>query len=497
MSDLRLSKADDHKSIEKFFRTEGRPISGHPISTEDHVAIEKYFSVFSGFLNQMPLAFYYSRIIEGRWTIQRLSDGITALLGYPKEDLIGKIGFDGLIVDSDFYKTLPIRAEQQTGEYIYLYTLRTATNKPKRVIDKGFFILDPEGRLQGALGVVMDFTLETGFDILDYLPHQAESPPTNSGTLAQIVGFSQPMKKVIERIKIIAPNQGHLLIQGESGTGKELTARAIHDLSLNHGRPLIAINCGAISEYLMESEFFGHVKGAFSGATENRKGYLDVVDNGTLFLDEVGEMPASMQVKLLRVLDGYGYTPVGSTKNKKTRFRLICASNRDLESLVAAGLMRLDFYHRIKQLTITLPPLRDRAEDIEPLINHFAERYFNDNHIAYPEGKSILPAEVLTAFKAHQWPGNVRELHHAVIKYLSMGEIEFTTGPGPKTLEREPDQMMRPPIAYDGPETLGEFEKTRLIRALNQSGWDTAKAALILGKTRRTVQRKMLKYGLK
>ena len=464
----------------------------------DHETIIKYFSIFSSLLDQLPVAFYYSRMTDNSWTVHYVSNGITRLLGYKKEDIIGKMGFDDLIIENEFYKTMPIRSDMATGRFSYLYTMKTSSNKPKRVIDKGLFLFDGDGQLMGGAGVMMDFTLEADFDILDYLPSTKPVESKNQGTLEQIIGFSPPMRLVVDRIKKIAPTHGHILIQGESGTGKELTARAIHDLSDNHARPLIAINCGAISEHLMESEFFGHVKGAFSGATENRKGYLDVVDNGSLFLDEVGEMPVNMQVKLLRVLDGYGYTPVGSTRTKKTDFRLICATNRDLESSVAAGVMRLDFYHRIKQLTITLPPLRERIEDIEPLIEYFAERYFNDNHITHPDDEPILPAEILAKFKSHNWPGNVRELHHAVIKYLSMGEIDFSP---PQVQPQATDTNNGSQGAITPgqiiPETYEEYDRLRLIKTLNQYDWNTAKAAAVLGKTQRTIQRKIAQYGLK
>ena len=312
--------------------------------------------LLSGLLDQLPLAFYYSRRKEDLWVVEFVSDGITPLLGYKREDLIGT-SFAELNMDKEFYRGIPIRSAKNTSEFSVLYTMRTARNTPKRVIDKGLLLFDAHGHLQGAIGVLMDFTLQPGFDI-PYLPALAPPAKPVKFSLGEIIGHSRLMKKVIENILKVAQTQAHVLIHGESGTGKELAARAIHEMSGFYGSPFIALNCGAISEQIMESEFFGHVKGAFSGAFENRPGYLDVVNNGTLFLDEVGEMPVNMQIKLLRVLDGYGYTPVGSTKSKHSRFRLICSTNRDLSSSVAAGIMRLDFYHRIKQLTITMPPLR-------------------------------------------------------------------------------------------------------------------------------------------
>lgn len=466
-------------------------------SSKDQGALIKHFSLFSGFLDQLPIALYYSRKTKDSWVVEFLSDGITRLLGYKKEEIIGKMGFSDLTMDHDFYKAIPIKSTKKTNEFSYLTTLLSKSQTPKKVIDKGLFFFDSKGRLKGATGVLMDFTLEPGFDILEYLPAASIRPTSKKSSLDEIIGHSPLMKKIIERILKIAPTQGHVLIQGESGTGKELTARAIHELSGFFNRPFIAINCGAISEQLMESEFFGHVKGAFSGAAENRLGYLDVVNQGTLFLDEVGEMPISMQIKLLRVLDGYGYTPVGSTKVKNSKFRLICATNRDLETSVNAGMMRLDFFHRIKQLTVSLPPLRDRTEDIPSLIRSFAERYYSDNYLAYNEDQPVLPAHVIDNFMSYNWPGNVRELHHAVIKYLSLGEIDFADsialvkGADPTHLDKKNT------ISHSFPESFEAYDRDKLLAELVKHDWDTAKTALALGKTRRTIQRKIKTYNLR
>lgn len=466
----------------------------------DSEALVRYFTLFSGFLDQLPIALYYSKVSKDRWIVEFLSDGITRLLGYAKEEIVGRMGFVDLNMDKDIYKTIPLRSNSKTNEFGFLYTLRTKHNTPKRVIDKGLLLFDSAGNLKGATGVLMDFTLDPGFDILEYLPATSRPPKKAKNSLDEIIGHSKPMRKAIQGILKIAPTNGHVLIQGESGTGKELTARAIHELSGKFNRPFIAINCGAISENLIESEFFGHVKGAFSGATDNRKGYLDVVDNGTLFLDEVGEMPVNMQVKLLRVLDGYGYTPVGSTRTHNSHFRLICATNRNLETSLEAGIMRHDFYHRIKQLTITLPPLRERTEDIEPLIDAFAERFFSDNQLLPPDNRPVMPADIREKFMAYHWPGNVRELHHAVIKYLSIGEIEFSLPPGRMTVvtERPYAAISRgAPGPADMPRSFAEYEKEALLKTLNECGWNIREAAARLDQSLRTIQRKIAKYGLK
>ena len=466
----------------------------------DNEALMQYFRLFSGFLDQLPLALYYSSVSNDRWVVEFLSDGITRLLGYSKEEIVGKVSFVDLNMDKDIYKTIPIRSDSDTNEFGFLYTLRTKSNAPKRVIDKGLLLFDDDGSLKGATGVLMDFTLDPGFDILEYLPAGSVPQKKSKNSLDEIIGQSKAMRTVIQRILKIAPTNGHVLIQGESGTGKELTARAIHELSGKFSRPFIAINCGAISENLIESEFFGHAKGAFSGATDNRKGYLDVVDNGTLFLDEVGEMPLNMQVKLLRVLDGYGYTPVGSTKTRNSNFRLICATNRNLDTSLELGIMRHDFYHRIKQLTIMLPPLRERGEDIEALIDAFAEKFFHDNQRLPPSDRPAVPPDIREKFRAYNWPGNVRELHHSVVKYLSMGEIEVpsptATPPQYVSSIRQADSG-RYTNQPEKPRTFAEFEKEALIQTLNDCDWDIGQAAIALNQSKRTIQRKMAKYKLK
>ncbi len=466
---------------------------------QKHSELLKAFELVSGFINQLPVVCYHSRFINNAWVVQSISDGITRLLGYKKEDIIGKKGFHELVLDNEFYTTLPLESDQSTDKFSFLYALMTAQQTPKRVIDKGIFLFGPSGQLVGSLGILMDYTLESDFDILDHISFQLPTRSEQIGSLEQIIYSSATMKKVVDRILKIANTNGHVLIQGESGTGKELTARAIHESSKYGRRSFIAINCGAISEHLIESEFFGHVKGAFSGANEKRKGYLDVVNHGTLFLDEVGEMPINMQIKLLRVLDGYGYTPVGGTKEQHSQFRLICATNRKLEQSIAAGLMRLDFYHRIKQLTVTLPPLRDRQEDLLPLIRAFAERYYNDNRLPMTMKKYPIPEDILEKFKAYHWPGNIRELHHAVIKYLSFGEVDFTEKMREVGLVNQLKEHLEVSQGAPSEESVSysEYEKRSLLKVLNQCHWDTKEAARILNKTQRTIQRKIARYKLK
>jgi two-component system, NtrC family, response regulator HydG len=294
-----------------------------------------------------------------------------------------------------------------------------------------------------------------------------------------IIGKSEAMQEVYELILKAAHSEASAAVFGESGTGKELVARAIHELSGRHDKDFVTVNCGAIPENLLESEFFGHKKGAFTGAYADKAGYLDIADRGTLFLDEVGELTLNMQVKLLRAIDGGDYTPVGSGRPKKSNFRVIAATNRRLMDLVKEGEMREDFYYRIHVIPIALPPLRERREDIPLLVDHFLSLYMPDD-----QKDRRIPAKMLVAMYTYPWPGNVRELQNVIRRYLSMGNWDFLNQ----------DQGVREASASDNYTLKGaveDLEKTAVKKALDQARWNRTRAAQILGISRRALFRKM------
>ena len=228
---------------------------------------------------------------------------------------------------------------------------------------------------------------------------------------SEIITINAKMKKLLEALKQVAPTKVTVLLEGESGTGKEVFARTIYRLSDRADKPFVSINCGAIPEELIESELFGHEKGAFTGAVAMKKGKFELADKGTLFLDEIGELPKSMQVKLLRVLETQEFTRVGGTKTIKTDVRFIAATNRNLEEEVARGNFREDLYYRLKVVRIKIPPLRERKDDIPLLVRHFLEKHQAD------VGKKVdkVSPEVIRLFQQYDWPGNVRELENIVI----------------------------------------------------------------------------------
>jgi DNA-binding NtrC family response regulator len=301
-----------------------------------------------------------------------------------------------------------------------------------------------------------------------------------------IVGESPPMRAVMELVEHVAKTDATVLILGESGTGKELVARAIHGRGPRRYAPIVAVNCGAMPESLLESELFGHEKGAFTGAENRRKGRIEMADGGTLFLDEVEAVHPKMQVDLLRVLETKELTRVGGTRPIKVDFRVVCATNGNLERAVAEGRFRQDLYYRIKIFTIELPPLRARPSDIPALANHFLERFAREmnNHITH------ISPQAMDLLVAYDWPGNVRELSNAIERAMVVGR--------PPEIRPEDLPLRRPAEneAVSG-ESLAEMEKRHVAAVLERTGGNITRAAEILQVDRVTVYHKIKKYGLR
>lgn len=308
---------------------------------------------------------------------------------------------------------------------------------------------------------------------------------------AGIIGKSEAMQEVYELILRASVTTATAIIYGESGTGKELVARAIHDLSDRKNNRFVAVNCGAIPENLLESEFFGYRKGAFTGAGANKQGYLDMADGGTLFLDELGEISINLQVKLLRVIEGSGYTPVGGKQVKRSNIRIIAATNRDLQDHVRKGLIREDFYYRVHVIPIHLPPLRDRKEDIPLLIDHFLSQFKEG------DAPPSIPGNLIDALNNHHWPGNVRELQNVLHRYLTLKRIDLSGIPG-KSTAAVSSGVISFPVSETGSfqEAMGNYEKHLILQALKKARWHREKASEALGIPRRTFFRKIKKYGL-
>ncbi len=296
-----------------------------------------------------------------------------------------------------------------------------------------------------------------------------------------IVGSSPAMQKVFRMIRQAAPTDATVLIQGPSGTGKELVARAIHNLSQRSKGPFVAVEFAAISPNLLESEMFGHEKGAFTGATSRRIGRFEAANHGTIFLDEISEMPLELQVKLLRVLQEREFQRVGSNETVKADIRIVAATNRDLAAYVREGRFREDLYYRLNVIDLHLPALKDRSGDVPLLVNRYLKEF---------GGKSVSP-DAMRLMEAYAWPGNVRELRNAVEKMCVLSPSgEIGVDDVPDEMKRESSKM----LSTSG--TLGETEKAKILAVLEEVGGNRTKAAERLGISRRTIYRKLEEYGL-
>ncbi len=308
-------------------------------------------------------------------------------------------------------------------------------------------------------------------------------------TVNELIGSSPAMQRVKEIIGKVAVADSPVLIEGESGTGKELVAAAIHRLSARAKGPFIPVNCSAIPRDLLESEFFGHVRGAFSGAVADTLGLFRGANEGTIFLDEIAELPPELQVKLLRVLQEMQVRPVGSTKAFPVDVRVIAATNRNLEAEMTAGRFRQDLYYRLNVIRINLPPLRERREDIPALVNHFIRRF---NKRFRRDVRGITP-DALNALTAYDYPGNVRELENLIERAFAMGAREQITLADLPSLTARPE--VAPSVATKTIPTLAEVEKELILRALAVFNNDKEEAARALGISRRTIYRRLKEYG--
>ncbi len=301
----------------------------------------------------------------------------------------------------------------------------------------------------------------------------------------EIVGQRPPMRKVLELIEHVAKTEATVLILGESGTGKELVARAIHAASKRRYAPLVAVNCGGLPDSLLEGELFGHEKGAFTGADEPRKGKIELADGGTLFLDEVGAINLKMQVDLLRVLETHEVFRLGAGQPRKVDFRVVCATNDNLDRAIREGRFREDFYYRINVFTIALPPLRARRGDIPALAQHFVERFARqmDSRI------TAISPEAMVLLLNQDWPGNVRELSNAIERAMVVGRPPAIM-PGDLPIRNE--RGGAPPV-----QSLDEVEKQHIAAVLISTDGNVTRAAEILQVDRVTVYNKIKKYGLR
>ena len=385
----------------------------------------------------------------------------------------------------------PIRQEKRVVGLVHLYSTASGA------------MLDPED---------LEFTLAVADNValaLKNLSRQQELVENLSltqneilqlrqrlGAESEIIGSSSLMTRLQQAIYQAAPSRATVLVRGESGVGKELVARAIHFASPRSSGPFVCLNCAALSESLLESELFGHERGAFTGATDRKIGKFEAADRGTLMLDEIGEMSPSIQAKFLRVLEGHAFERVGGNRSIRVDVRVIAATNRDLEKRVAEGQFRRDLYFRLHVVEILVPPLRKRPEDVAELAAHFLRRYKEET------GKKIrgLTAHALDKMKSYRWPGNVRELKNAIERAVVLTRTEWIDADdlvlSSLPLAHESGEIARPAVPRSH-QTLADVEKWHIQETLEAEKWNKSRSAAILGIERSTLDRKIRRYDLR
>tara|TARA_R110002072_G_scaffold62902_1_gene157049 strand:- start:424 stop:1767 length:1344 start_codon:yes stop_codon:yes gene_type:complete len=350
-----------------------------------------------------------------------------------------------------------------------------------------------EGALEAIKGGATDYLTKpfTDEELLSAVRRSLEAlvpnrPPLTCNQLGAqhgLLGTSAPLQRLVGEIKKAARTRATVLLLGESGTGKELVARAIHYEGERKNAPFVSVNCGAIPHELLESELFGHVKGAFTGASESRAGFFLTAEGGTLFLDEIAETSPAMQVKLLRVLQEREVLVVGSSQPQKVNVRVMAATNKDLEALIRTGAFREDLFYRLNVLRLKIPPLRERDEDVVLLTRHFADRFAKE-HGREPLG---FTQRALEGLRSHSWPGNVRELENAIQRLVVMADADLIDMPDLPAFMR----FTAPRPAEDLTRTLKDVEKSYVLRVLESVEGNKSRAAQILDIDRKTLRAKL------
>lgn len=450
----------------------------------------------STLMNNLPGIAYRCKADES-FTMEFASQGSKRLLGFDPQELLdkGPNAYQRIVLPEDRENMLRLVRESVAKKrpFSFIYRIRTAGGEEKWVWEQGEGVFDDNDRLVALEGFISDVTAYKEVELdLRKENVRLRSSISERYRFGDIIGKSQKMQEVYDLILKAAASDANVIIFGESGSGKELVARAIHNLSDRQEGTFVPVNCGAIPKDLMEREFFGHMKGAFTGANSDKGGFLDSADGGTLFLDEIGEIPQNMQVKLLRVLDHAAYSPLGGIKLVKSDFRVIAATNRDLVKLVKEGRMREDFFYRIRILPIQLPPLRERKEDIPILIDHFLSRLNKGR-----EDPRTLPLSVREAMETYSWPGNVRELQSALHTYITLGKLDLM---GQISLTASLDNNSLEPPLRTGiglRERIETLEKKIIINALDATRWHRGRTAEALQITTKTLQRKIKSLCIK
>ncbi len=419
--------------------------------------------------------------VDSEYRVTSFNAGAARITGYTADEVMGK-PCHSVFRSSLCGSECPLKQTVRTGEMVRDREMEMFT-KGNRAIPVGVttaLLRDEKNEVVGAVETFRDLSR------LKQLTEELQG----RYSFGNIIGKSPAMGRIYEVISEVAPTTTTVLIVGATGTGKELMARAIHYHSPRRDRSFVAVNCAALPENLLESELFGHVKGAFTGAISARKGRFELADGGTIFLDEVGEMSPVLQAKLLRVLESNEFERVGDAKTTQVDVRLVAATNQDLEARVRERSFREDLYYRLNVLTLKLPPLRERREDIPVLVAHFIDQ-FNKR-----SGKHIteVSPEALEILVDHPWPGNVRQLENAIehaFVHCRSGQIQPEHLPEELAVRPSPEAERAP-----GAHTIEAAEKATVLSALEANAWSPTHAARALGISRTSLWRKMKKHGI-
>ncbi len=416
--------------------------------------------------------------VDREFRITLFNRAAERITGVPRSEAVGRYCwevFRSEICESDCHLRLALDSEQPVARTVWILD---SEGRRIPVSMSSSVLRDREGNVTG--GVVTFRDLST----IEELKREA----ANDYAFCEIISRNRRMREIFEILPDVAESDSPVLVTGESGTGKELVARALHRLSRRAKKPLVVVNCGALPDTLLESELFGHVKGAFTDAKRDRKGRFELADGGTIFLDEIGDISAALQVRLLRVLQEGTFEPVGSSHTRKVDVRVIAATNKDLREEMEAGRFRSDLYYRLNVMEIHLPPLRERKEDIPLLAAHFIER-FNRRRNRNVVG---LSPDALELMLRYDWPGNIRELENAIEHAFILCRSGFITPVHLPPSLRGKGAGAGSPL----PGTLAEMERNAIVIALEASGRNRKAAAQLLGIHPTTLWRKMKRYGI-
>ena len=475
--------------------------------TERKVAQEKLRQSelrYRDLYEEAPVAYWYATA-EGR--IDNANRTMAELLGVPRERIVGRTLYD-FAADTPHGKpvTLELRRRFLAGEDVHgdEVECRRSDGSPVWIRVSVNSVRDSQGRPIGGRVTAVDVTAnkraEDAMRVSEYLEEEIRA----EHNVDEIIGSSPALLAMLEKVRLVAPTDSSVLLLGETGTGKELIARAVHSGSRRRNRPLIKVNCAALPTGLIESELFGHEKGAFTGASDRRIGRFELADGGTIFLDEIGEVPAEVQVKLLRVLQEREIERVGGNKTMPVDVRVIAATNRDLKAAAAAGTFRQDLFYRLNVFPVEVPSLRERPQDVPLLVHYFVAR------CGAKIGRRIrtVPAESMRRLLAYSWPGNVRELEHVIERavILSPGteltgvpELESVAAPPRPPSSTNVASQPSPPRDEMPAVALDEVERSHIVSILKQSGWrieGPLGAARLLDMNPSTLRSRMKKLGI-